>query len=142
MVSKHTRHSTDLTAATIEMVATSSNTAARPNLGIPSSSTSVSVKIIDVSTISNVPAAVLFTPPVPEFETLAPVPSFCFLLEHPNGQKLIFDLGIRKDWQNLAPSIVERFRKVGHQPSVEKNVAEVLEESGIETVNINAVIWR
>ncbi|KEF55089.1 uncharacterized protein A1O9_08742 [Exophiala aquamarina CBS 119918] len=126
------------------MAATQSNgvpSGPRPRLNIPGSSVSISVKIIDASTISNVPAQALFTPLVPGFTTAAAAPSFCFLLEHPSGQKVLFDLGIRKDWQNLAPAIVERFKKVGHQPSAEKNVSEVLDEAGVGKENINAVIW-
>lgn len=111
-------------------------------MNIPSSSVSVSVKIIDVSTIDNVPAQAIFTPPVPGIQTLAPAPSFCFLLEHPSGQTVLFDLGIRKDWHNLAPAIVERFKKVGHKPSVEKNIADLLDEAGTGRENVNAVIWR
>jgi hypothetical protein len=114
----------------------------KPRLNVPPSSVSISVKIIDASTISNVPADALFTPPVPGFKTARASPSFSFLLEHPSGQKVLFDLGIRKDWQNLAQAIVERFKKVGHQPSAEKNVSEILDEAGVGKENINAVIWR
>ena len=112
------------------------------SFSVPPSSTSVTVKIIDVSTISNVPADALFTPPVPGIKYVSPAPSFCFLIEHPSGQKVLYDLGIRKDWENLAPAIVSRFKKVGHQPSVEKNISELLDESGIGKEKINAVIWR
>lgn len=114
----------------------------QPKLNIPASSVSISVKIIDASTVSNVPAHALFTPSVPGFETALPAPSYCFLLEHPSGKKVLFDLGIRKDWYNLAPAIVERFKKVGHQPSAEKNISEILDEAGVGKENINAVIWR
>lgn len=112
-------------------------------LSIPPSSISVTVKVIDVCTIYDVPADALFAPPVPGVKQLPPAPSFVFLIEHPSGQKILYDLGIRKDWQkNLAPGILARFKKVGYRPSVEKNVSEVLEEAGIGKENINAVIWR
>ncbi|KAJ9605910.1 hypothetical protein H2200_009759 [Cladophialophora chaetospira] len=110
-------------------------------LRVPASSISVSVKIIDVSTISNVPAHALFTPPVPGFNVANDAPSFSFLIEHPSGAKVLFDLGIRKDWQNLPTAITERFKKVGHRPSAQKNVSEVLDEAGVGKDNINAVIW-
>lgn len=111
-------------------------------LNIPLSSTCVTVKIIDVANVANVPAEALFTPPVRGFTTVPTAPSFVFLLEHPSGHKVLFDLGIRKDWENLPPAIVERFRVVGHQPSAEKNVSEVLDEAGVEKESIDAVIWR
>ena len=111
-------------------------------LRIPASSVTIAVKIVDVSTISNAPAYALFTPPVPGYTTAPPSPSFVFLLEHPSGRKVLFDLGIRKDWQNLAPAIVERIAQIGHKPSAEKNVSEVLDEAGVGKENIEAVIWR
>jgi hypothetical protein len=118
------------------------STAAKPNLDIPSSSTSVIVRVIDVANISNVPADAVLTPSVPGYTTLTTAPSFVFLLEHPSGQKVLFDLGVRKDWENLAPAIVERFKKVGHKPSATKNVSEVLDEAGVGKDSIKAVIWR
>lgn len=111
-------------------------------LGIPTSSTSVSVKVIDISTISNVPAHALFTPPVPGFTVAGDCPSFSFLIEHPSGEKVLFDLGIRKDWQNLPTAITERFKKVGHRPSAQQNISEFLDEAGVGKETINAVIWR
>ena len=32
------------------------------------------------------------TPPVPGFEYFPKIPSLCFLLEHPSGRKLVWDL--------------------------------------------------
>lgn len=96
-------------------------------------------------TVSNVAAGALFTPPVPGFKTTSASPSLCLLLEHPpSDQKVLFDHGIRKDWQNLAPAIVERFKRVGHLPSAEKNVSGSLnDKAGVgKENNSNAVIWR
>jgi hypothetical protein len=115
---------------------------ALPGLNIPASSTAVSVKIIDICSISNVPAHALFKPAVPGLTVMPECPSFVFLIEHPSGQNVLFDLGIRKDWQNLPSAIVDRFARVGHKPSALKNVSEVLDESGVGKENINAVIWR
>jgi hypothetical protein len=112
------------------------------NLNIPVSSNIVSIKIIDVCTISNVPIDKLFTPIVPGIKPLTPAPAFMFLVEHPSGQKVLFDLGIRKDWENLSPAIVQRLKTVGHTPHVEKNASEFLDENGIGRECINAVIWR
>ncbi|EXJ68952.1 uncharacterized protein A1O5_07884 [Cladophialophora psammophila CBS 110553] len=126
----------------VTITADGTSTAAKPALNIPRSSTSLTVKVIDVANISNVPASALFTPPVPGYTIAAPAPSFVFLLEHPSGQKVLFDLGIRKDWENLSPATVERFKKLGHKPSAEKNISEVLDEAGVGKQSINAVIWR
>ena len=113
----------------------------RIDLNIPPSSASVTVKIIDIASVNNVPSHALFTPPVKGIDVHVPL-SFCFLIEHSSGQKVLFDLGIRKDWENLAPAITERFKKFGHQPVADKNVSELLDEFDVGKDNINAVIWR
>ena len=115
---------------------------ASPTLSIPPSSTSINVKIIDVCTIGDVQTKALFTPPVPGFDKYDGAPSFVFLLEHPSGQKLLFDLGIRKDWENLDSAIVERLKQGDYRVDVEKGIAEFLDEAGIGKENINAIIWR
>ena len=119
----------------------STNTA-HATLNIPPSSSTVNVKMIDVSTIAGIQAKALFQPPVPGFDLINPAPSLVFLLEHASGQKVLFDLGIRKDWEKLDPAIVERFAAHGHKVSVEKGISEVLDEAGTGKDNINAVIWR
>ncbi len=115
---------------------------ASPLVRVPPSSTSIEVKIIDVCTIGDARTDALFTPPVPGFDKFGGAPSFVFLLEHPSGQKLLFDLGIRKDWENLDSAIVERLKEGGYRVDVEKGIAEFLDEAGIGKENINAIIWR
>ena len=55
---------------------------------------------------------------------------------------MLFDLGMRKDWQNLAPSIVSMIKTVGADIKVEKDVSEILEEGGIDLKDIDGIIWR
>jgi len=66
-------------------------------------------------------------------------PSLSFLLQHTtNSQKFVFDLGIRKDWQNLPPTIVDWIR--GNFPlEVPQDVAESLIKGGISPDDINTV---
>lgn len=111
-------------------------------LNIPSSKTAVSVKMIDVSTIADVMTKSLFSPPIPASQTLNAAPSFVFLVEHPSGEKVLFDLGIRKDWHNLAPAITERLSRSSHRITVDKGIDEVLDEGGIDRKSIKAIIWR
>lgn len=119
-----------------------SHEGAPPALSIPTSSTTINVKVIDVCTIGNVPTKALFTPIVPNFDVFDGAPSFVFLLEHPSGQKLLFDLGIRKDWENLDPAIVERLKQHGYRVDVERGIAEFLDEVGVGKEHINAIVWR
>lgn len=109
---------------------------------IPDSSVTITTKIIDLTTISGSSANNLYNPPIEGVNKIRPVPSLSFLLEHPSGQKLLFDLGVPKDITVLGPEVADRLKKVGHRIEVEKDVPEVLEESNIKRDEINAVIWR
>lgn len=68
-------------------------------------------------------------------------PAYSFLIEHPSGRRLIFDLGVRKDWENQAPSVVNRLKDVGWGINVEKDVFDILEENGGTPERIEAIIW-
>lgn len=54
----------------------------------------------------------------------------------------MWDLGIRKDWQNYAPVIANYIPTRNYMIDVEKSVAVILEEGGVERESIEAVIWR
>lgn len=82
------------------------------------------------------------TPPVPGLETFPTSPSLCFLLEHPSGRKLVWDLGIRKDYQNYSPAIAKYIPTTNYDIQVQHNVADILAEGGIDLERVEAVIWR
>lgn len=103
-------------------------------------------KIISVELINAVnfgPAQLdrFMSPPVPGLKTLETLPSCSFLLEHESGRKLVFDLGIRKDYLNYAPKIASYIPTTGYNINVEKNVADILIEGGIPLESIEAVVW-
>lgn len=68
-------------------------------------------------------------------------PALSFLISHPSSKPILFDLGIRKDWQNLPsyPRFVER----NFQISVEKDVYEILKENGMDVDGgaIASIVW-
>lgn len=107
---------------------------------IPSGGT-VKVSIIDTtSRIGNVPLELLVTPEVAGFSHLGSVPSWSFLIEHEvSGKKILFDLGIPPDWQNMSPAI-STFP--GWDISAQKNTIDILEANGISGSKINSIIWR
>jgi glyoxylase-like metal-dependent hydrolase (beta-lactamase superfamily II) len=117
---------------------------APPAFNIPPSSSTVSVKIIDSTSWIEAPLGSLFGPVIPGHEKLS-CPSYSFLIEHgPLGRKVLFDLGTRKDWENLAPSIVNTIKSHKWGLTVKKNVSEILTESGdagVDLKNIEAIIW-
>jgi hypothetical protein len=110
-----------------------------PPLNIPSGSTA-SVQIIDSTVSIKMPLNMIMGPNIPGHGDLI-CPSYSFLIEHPSGRKILFDLGIRKDTNNLPPPIVGLINSPGCEFKVKKDVAELLEDNGVETRSIEAVVW-
>ncbi|KAG4031518.1 hypothetical protein MFRU_009g02890 [Monilinia fructicola] len=69
------------------------------------------------------------------------IPAYSFLIENPSSRSLLFDLGVRRDWENLTPSITKRIKDGGWEVIVQKGVLEQLEEHGVSVANIEAIIW-
>lgn len=113
-----------------------------PDLHLPPSSNTVNVRIIDTTSRIACKADFFLSPNLGDLQDME-VNAFSFLIENPrNGQKLVFDLGVRKDWENLAAPMVKRLLKQGFQMNVEKGVSEILQEENVSLKDINAVIWR
>lgn len=68
-------------------------------------------------------------------------PCFSFLIEHPSHKPILFDLGIRKDWQVL-PSY-PMWKRLNWYINVEKDVATILKEHGVDVDGgaIESIIW-
>ena len=114
-----------------------------PSLNIPDSESVVNVHIINTtSRVQGIPYSAFMTPSYKGLNTLD-APAFSFLIEHQSsGRKLLFDLGVRKDWKNLPPSIVKRIKDGGWTVTVEKGVADILQAGGVAPKDIEAIIWR
>lgn len=72
------------------------------------------------------------------------VGAWCFLIEHPSGRKLVYDLGTRKDYQNLAPALgLQQMLESGFAKEfkVEKNMSEILVDGGLKLEGIEGIIW-
>lgn len=114
-----------------------------PEFPVPTSNNTVLVRIVDSTTrIGKLHSSILVTPPIEGLEYMQPVPSWSFLIEHPSGQKALFDMGVPKDWQSFAPVVTKALSSYGWDISVEKEVIDVLEEQGIAAREINSIIWR
>jgi glyoxylase-like metal-dependent hydrolase (beta-lactamase superfamily II) len=71
-------------------------------------------------------------------------PAFSFMLEQPSsGRKILFDLSLRKDWENFSPAIIQAISNPGWKLEGHKNVAEALQDNGINVAGgaIEAVVW-
>jgi len=113
-----------------------------PLVDLPPGKTVVTVKLINPVDFGPSDIKRFMAPPVPGLETFKSVPSLCFLIEHPSGRKLVWDLGIRKDWENYAPKISQYIPTTGYQIKAPKDVVDILEENGIHAKEVEAVIWR
>src|SRR5258706_14480585 len=95
-----------------------------PELNIPKGAVA-SIQIIDTTSgLSEVAVKYVVEPPVPGIANMPYFPCWSFLVENPGGRKILFDLGIRKDWHNYAPIVSNRFKASGWNIKVEKNVIE------------------
>ncbi|KAJ7910629.1 beta-lactamase-like protein [Mycena leptocephala] len=114
------------------------------DLNIPASSSTVTVKIFDVIEDKQkiiAAAANFLTPVAPGYENLA-CPIFAFLVENTSTkQRVMFDLGARKDLENAAPSVAAAFKAGQMAIPISKDIVEQLAEDGVELESISAVIW-
>ncbi|KAJ3491947.1 hypothetical protein NLG97_g5500 [Lecanicillium saksenae] len=110
---------------------------------IPHSANTVSVAIIDTTSVITAPARAFVTPVLEGDETWK-VPAYSFLIQNfQTNRSVLFDLGVRKDWENLAPTLYHRLKQSGFDVETEKGVREILDENGVDTSasNIEAIIW-
>ncbi|KAJ5371300.1 uncharacterized protein N7496_007392 [Penicillium cataractarum] len=113
---------------------------ALPSFAVPPGQ-DITVKLINTVNFGPAQLHRFMAPPVPGMETHPSNPSFSFLLEHASGRKLVFDLGIRKDYGNYAPKIAEYIPTTKYNIEVTGNVVDILEENDIKGKDIEAVIW-
>jgi hypothetical protein len=114
---------------------------AAPNLGIPQTNSTLSVRIIDTTSfIHGIPLNIFVEPLIEGFTTLA-APAYSFLIEHPSGRKLLFDLGVRTDSHNLAPIMANTIATQNWTVTAQKGVRQILEENGVNATDIEGIVW-
>lgn len=115
---------------------------AAPSLALPPGVTA-KVQIIDTTSRIRAPVAAFMIPTIKGHSHLE-APAYSFLVEQPSSsRKILFDLGLRKDWQNLPPSIVNKLTPPDWVCEVQHNVAEILQSNGVDVAagEIEAVVW-
>ncbi|KAF9885385.1 hypothetical protein FE257_013003 [Aspergillus nanangensis] len=112
-----------------------------PSYTIPPGATARVCLIDTTTTIDNVPFTRLLEPPVEGVTRIPTLPTYSFFLENSRGRKVLFDLGARKDLQNLAPSVRRGLETVDWVVKVEKNVLDILQENGYTGGEFEAIIW-
>jgi glyoxylase-like metal-dependent hydrolase (beta-lactamase superfamily II) len=69
------------------------------------------------------------------------VPALSFLLRHSSSDRtVVFDLGVRRDFDQLPPTTLERVNKY-FTPSVPQTADESLEKGGLHPSSIDYVIY-
>lgn len=114
-----------------------------PPTNIPHSENVVSLSIIDTTSTITAPAK-SFVKPVLKGHEVWKVPAYAFLITNKQQNRtILFDLGVRKDWENLAPALFKRLKANGFDVETKKGVREILDGEGIDTSadNIEAIIW-
>jgi hypothetical protein len=115
-----------------------------PPLNAPASNTTVKISAIDTTWLMESKLAQLvWAPKLKGFET-ARFGIWSFLIEHPSGRKLLYDLGCRKDWQNIAPAA--GLQKLVDDGIVEKlevkdDVPNILKANGVKLEDVEGIIW-
>ncbi|KAI9148731.1 Phenylacetone monooxygenase [Paramyrothecium foliicola] len=112
-----------------------------PTIHIPPGRPIQAVKLINPVNFGPAILKRFMAPPLPGLETFKSIPSFSFLLEHESGKLLVFDLGIREDYQNYSSTIKHYIPTTGYDIQVNKNVAGILLDHGISLESVEAVIW-
>lgn len=120
--------------------------APKPELNIPLSAQTVDVRVIDSTARIKIPVAAFIQDKIPGHDFLE-CPAYSFLVEHSSGQKVLFDLGVRKDIDGFSPVILDRIKQIvalNGAMNVESDIATILRqgEDSIELEKINAIIWR
>lgn len=112
-----------------------------PELSVPASPSVVKVSILNVSHMRGVNTWRFIEPSIKGHDWLA-TPCYSFLIQHPKlNRSLLFDLGIRKDWENFPPPLLERLNRSGYTLVAPKHAREILDEHGVDTKSIEALIW-
>lgn len=120
----------------------SGETALSPQIQIPSSTYTVTVRVIDTTLRIHMPVGTMFDPLIKGHTKLAS-PCFSFLIEHEkSGRKLLYDLGVLKNWKDQPPEVADQIEGDGCEIEVEKDVAEILtEHGGTPLEEVEAIIW-
>ncbi|KIW12751.1 hypothetical protein PV08_07937 [Exophiala spinifera] len=117
-----------------------------PHLHIPDSPNTVKVSVINTACwMSNFPMWTFLEPLMPGHHEMK-AGSYAFLIEHAkSGSKydtLLFDLGVRHDWEtNSPPAFIAAIKEGKHSIEVKKDTATILSENGVNLADIGGIVW-
>lgn len=108
-------------------------------LTIPVAQQTVRVRMVD-TTAAMVVNAKSFIEPVQKGHELLNLPVAAFLVEHhTSGKKVMFDLGVRKDYWHLPAGLQKRLSTLIPALRVDRDTTEILQDNGIQLDQICTV---
>ncbi|PVH80448.1 hypothetical protein DL98DRAFT_491236, partial [Cadophora sp. DSE1049] len=113
---------------------------AGPPLDLPRGDVCCDVSIINTTTEMTIPTHTLLEPVIGGHEWLN-LPTYAFHIKNQEtGAQILFDLGARRDWWNLAPSAVDSINQ--HVPGlrITQGMDEILQEGGVDLSQIAALV--
>ena len=111
-----------------------------PPLNIPFGTATCDVSIIDTTCSLVIPTWISVGPTISGHDFIN-IAVYAFHITHkPSGKQFLFDLGCRKDWQNLIPQTVDLLENQWPGIKVEKDITEILEDGGVKSDDISAAI--
>lgn len=110
------------------------------DLGIPPSSATVDVKAFNAVASVTSQASTLVFPALPDRRALG-LNVYSFLIQH-NNDRIMFDIGFRKDVQNLAPFWTNLISSGVIHVDIEEDIPTQLQKGNISLSSISAVFWR
>jgi glyoxylase-like metal-dependent hydrolase (beta-lactamase superfamily II) len=116
--------------------------AAAAALNVPYSIATADVSIIDTTaSLRGLPTSSFVKQTISGHEWLA-TPNFAFLIHNKaQNRRVLFDLGLRRDYWNASLAIRESLSTSQIDVAVEKDVRQILEEHQIDVAEIEAVVW-
>jgi len=109
---------------------------------VPSGATA-KVSIIDTTLrVNGILSSSFVAPALEGFDTLPTMPAWSFLIESSTGRKIVFDLAVPPDpYNSYAPAVVQQLEGFGWDVQVEKHVADILADGGVNITEIESVVW-
>ena len=110
-------------------------------LNIPQSNSTVRLRAIDAKTSMSVHSRRFLEPQIAGFDTLN-LTSVCFLIDNHNlNQRILFDCGARKDFENYSPTTKARLNAIVKGIKIEADVNDILVDAGIHLDSLDSMIW-
>ena len=109
------------------------------SLTIPAADETVRVRMVD-TTAAMVVNSKSFIEPVQEGHERLNLPVAAFLVEHrASGKKVMFDLGVRKDYWALPAMLQKRLGTVIPALRIDRDATEILQDNGIALDQISTL---